>query len=76
MSREKWISLLNRRCKQQNLQLVKTKAHDPRWPQLGDYYAVDTKTKAVVLRHLSFEDFGPKHGQRLRQIEQRRRIGK
>ena len=38
---------LKYREQKENRRLMKTKAHDPRWPRLGDYYIVDTRTNAM-----------------------------
>jgi hypothetical protein len=41
---------------------MKTKANDPRWPKLGDYYIVDTRTSAIVARHVNFAGFAERVG--------------
>jgi hypothetical protein len=55
MSRESWMRRINQRDRK--TKLVKTKAHDPNWPRLGDYYVIDTKTGRVVLTHYDFASF-------------------
>ena len=62
MSREHWMKRINQKYKEQNenRRLVKTRANDPRWPMLGDYYIVSTKTNAIVARHVNFADFAKK----------------
>ena len=58
-SRESWMRRMNLKYREQkeNRRLMKTKAHDPRWPRLGDYYIVDTRTNAIVARHVNFAGF-------------------
>jgi len=59
MSRESWMRRINIKYRErnENRRLVKTKAHDPRWPRLGDYYIVDTRTNAILARHVNFAGF-------------------
>jgi hypothetical protein len=57
MSREKWMHRINELGKKINRRMVMTRANDPNLPSLGDYYIVDTRTNAIVLRHHNFASF-------------------
>ncbi|HTV59420.1 MAG TPA: hypothetical protein VMJ93_11170 [Verrucomicrobiae bacterium] len=57
MSRERWMRKINQRYRKMNRRLVRTRANDPNWLRLGDYYVVNAKTNEVVCRHITFADF-------------------
>jgi hypothetical protein len=61
MSREQRLKFINDAFRKlgKNRRLLKTKANDPNWLRLGDYYIIDTDSKAILCRHFTFFDFAP-----------------
>ena len=56
------VQRLNRRLTKQNEQLCACRQNSRDWPDLGDYYLVDTEINGIVGKHVDLENLAKEFG--------------
>lgn len=58
MTATQWLRKFNEYLAPEGRRIVRCRANDPAWEQLGDYFMENTKTGNVALTYVSLRDIG------------------